>query len=620
MDANSDQHTQLIVRLFFDMAKKDADEKVFCRCCEHYFKDNKGFVLLVFIFYIDAKHLYYYIAGHSNLANHAKNRHNDEVKIKLAEALRGPTRGPMGNYVTVTKIVSAEAKNMFGWIEWIVMADLPLKIVENEFYQKRSNLEPTTYKTLSKHMENLLRLVKENIKRGLPKMFGLIFDGWSCDGEHYIGVFATWVRDDGSVVKRLIACGVQDLPESVEAAAAFGFTADDIGDYLFDVLASYDRDFCALEFLTGDNAYVNGALCTKIEAWIHRSKGIRRRIPLVGCASHKLNLAVQSMCSESKNPVWFAAIARVQAVMVSLKSLKNRIRLAVVTSLNPELRNDTRWRSIYLMLKKYLKLSEETENFRKCSFDRATCNLIPTDDDDDGSEYSTIKNIVRCLKRFDEMCVWLQKDDPSEVKMSKVRFYFDKLLADYPDLRSYLGKDSELVHTKDFDNAISKIQLAADQGKANAHLSADEKATVQLYAETGVVESEAQSDGSDDDDDGEPSFIEEGKNEYESKRTKLQPPYKSTLHISPTSNIVERLFSRCGIIMRPHRRLMDPSTLEMLIMLRFNRDLWDERDIDIVMARNYDVSRNASQATPSPLDMSHDGSSQHAFAGSSSSR
>jgi hypothetical protein len=65
---------------------------------------------------------------------------------------------------------------------------------------------------------------------------------------------------------------------------------------------------------------------------------------------------------------------------------------------------------------------------------------------------------------------------------------------------------------------------------------------------------------------------------------------------------------------------MDPSTLEMLIMLRFNRDLWDERDIDIVMARNYDVSRNASQATPSPLDMSHDGSSQHAFAGSSSSR
>ena len=52
---------------------------------------------------------------------------------------------------------------------------------------------------------------------------------------------------------------VQDLPETVEAAASFGFTADDIGDYLFDVLASYGHDFSSLEFLTGDNAYVNGA-------------------------------------------------------------------------------------------------------------------------------------------------------------------------------------------------------------------------------------------------------------------------------------------------------------------------------------------------------------------------
>ena len=49
-----------------------------------------------------------------------------------------------------------------------------------------------------------------------------------------------------------------------------------------------------------------------------------------------------------------------------------------------------------------------------------------------------------------------------------------------------------------------------------------------------------------------------------------------------------RFFSRCGLIMRPHRRLMDPSTLEMLVMLRFNRDLWDERDVDTVIARNYD--------------------------------
>ena len=58
-------------------------------------------------------------------------------------------------------------------------------------------------------------------------------------------------------------------------------------------------------------------------------------------------------------------------------------------------------------------------------------------------------------------------------------------------------------------------------------------------------------------------------------------------HISATSSILEleRLFSRCGIIMRSHRRLMDPSTLEMLIMLRFNKDLWDVREVDEAMKR-----------------------------------
>ena len=51
--------------------------------------------------------------------------------------------------------------------------------------------------------------------------------------------------------------------------------------------------------------------------------------------------------------------------------------------------------------------------------------------------------------------------------------------------------------------------------------------------------------------------------------------------------------------MCPHRRLRDPSTLEMLVMLRFNRDLWDERDVDTVMARNYDVTRRDSDTPAS---------------------
>ena len=67
------------------------------------------------------------------------------------------------------------------------------------------------------------------------------------------------------------------------------------------------------------------------------------------------------------------------------------------------------------------------------------------------------------------------------------------------------------------------------------------------------------------------------------KKSKVEFPYVDTGHVAGTSAIVEQLFSRCGIVMRPHRRLMDPSTLEMLVMLRFSKDLWDEEVVERAM-------------------------------------
>ena len=67
------------------------------------------------------------------------------------------------------------------------------------------------------------------------------------------------------------------------------------------------------------------------------------------------------------------------------------------------------------------------------------------------------------------------------------------------------------------------------------------------------------------------------------KRRKVVAQYHSTLHVSPTSNVSERLFSRAKLVMRPHRRLMDPSTLETLLMLRMNKDNWNVNVIQHVI-------------------------------------
>lgn len=47
-----------------------------------------------------------------------------------------------------------------------------------------------TRKTFKTRMDKCVKLLEEDITRILPSKFGLMFDGWSEDGVHYIALFA----------------------------------------------------------------------------------------------------------------------------------------------------------------------------------------------------------------------------------------------------------------------------------------------------------------------------------------------------------------------------------------------------------------------------------------------
>ena len=51
-----------------------------------------------------------------------------------------------------------------------------------------------------------------------------------------------------------------------------------------------------------------------------------------------------------------------------------------------------------------------------------------------------------------------------------------------------------------------------------------------------------------------------------------KPAAKYTLHVWGHTVIVESLFSTTGHIMTPSRRRMDPSTFEILLLLKVNKD------------------------------------------------
>ena len=70
-----------------------------------------------------------------------------------------------------------------------------------------------------------------------------------------------------------------------------------------------------------------------------------------------------------------------------------------------------------------------------------------------------------------------------------------------------------------------------------------------------------------------------------SAKVSKQSNYACLNHVSATSNVVERLFSRAKLVMTDQRRSMDPSTLEAILLLRYNHDIWDVYFLDSLVQR-----------------------------------
>ena len=304
--------------------------------------------------------------------------------------------------------------------------------------------------------------------------------------------------------------------------------------------------------------------------------------------------------------------------MVALKHPKNRIRLAAASVLTPEIDQSTRWGSTYTMFTKYLRLYP---SFVECGFPEETKRLIPH-----YAEHEEIITLTEQLKEFQVNSKWLQSTDGAiqingenkiiPVNHFNIRTCFDSLIARYPCMSRHLGKNASIVHSPDFENAITKMQGNLPYSR----LTAAEKKSIEFYVESGEREKE-----SDSDEDASPAFASiaamasaHAEAEQRVKRSRINGQIRSMTHISPTSNIVERLFSNAKLIMTDQRRSMDPSTLETILMLKLNKDLWDARDIERIRRQAAD-ERAAARRASLPTPMSSTSTSVSSGPGASSS-
>jgi hypothetical protein len=66
--------------------------------------------------------------------------------------------------------------------------------------------------------------------------------------------------------------------------------------------------------------------------------------------------------------------------------------------------------------------------------------------------------------------------------------------------------------------------------------------------------------------------------------------HRTTIHVVPQSNLCKRLFSHAKIIMSGRRKHMKPQTLNEVLLLKANRQLWGPGLIQEILndARNVD--------------------------------
>ncbi|KAE9339410.1 hypothetical protein PF008_g11585 [Phytophthora fragariae] len=400
---------------------------------------------------------------------------------------------------------------------------MPLSEVDNELTRDMSKWKAVSSRVLLNNMHHVAKKIGKNLEEILGVCFGVMYDGWSHGCMHYVAVYGVFV-ENGEVRVQLLA--VSPLEEGSQDA--------DAHIKLFDgVLDVYNKKLDMVAFIVGDNCATNQSVATKLG------------VPLVGCASHRFNLAVNRFLADSE-----PLLTQVNTLMSKLSQANNFAQLAEATSLHPIKRNITRWSSNFEMLQRYERIRPQIKTVE------AVEELIPT-----GASYRKLLELLQHMKKFESVT---KKPQGDGIDLADVRLLFDSVIADYPCMCEQLKPTAKIVHSPVFEAAVVK----AINGCA---LSSAEKAAVKRFEEPkrGTKRKERAEDYA-------TQILRAGP----SKRSKTGGRSDGTIYSSllkqlpPTSNACERLFSQCKRVLTPQRTSMLPANFELIMFLRANRNMW----------------------------------------------
>jgi len=315
---------------------------------------------------------------------------------------------------------------------------------------------------------------------------------------------------------------------------------------------------------------------------------------MVGCASHRLNLAIKQWIEEQ--PGVADAIEKVSILMSKASNLKTAARLRELTmahhgvSLKAIKENVTRWTSVFSMVKRYLRIKKQLDD---CEGLEEYALTKP--------EQRLITKVKEDFEIFDMVTTELQGKG---VDLVHVRIQFNTLLSEprYSSMLQYLKSNAEIVHSKHFESGVRKILQGIPY---HGHFSDEEKAAVERLIDRKKLLAQQEAQNSEN----ERALTLKEKPALNMKKRKrgdhhdatedvvrgvgvpgnndaatVGPPYVDVGKlICATSNCCERLFSEAKYIMLPHRRSMSPIVFEALLYLKKNIKFWNVQTVGQAM-------------------------------------
>ena len=349
-------------------------------------------------------------AGFQNLISHLFSYHKDYVADMTSNF------SSLGSFV-----LDKKTETIYGYLEWVIMADLPFTFVENDLTRKFPKLGLLSRSTFMKYLQGVTKEVEMLIKKQLPSKFGLIFDGWtdSSTATHFFAVFAVYPGKNGDAEKHLNAFLPLLQEEDLEANSQI--------EFLDTILRNvYGKSLEKVSALIADNAAVNVKIAQTLG------------VPMIGCYSHRLNLAVQKLLHEKNS------VKRCHEFVKKMSGLKKSAVLRTKTPVRPVLQNDTRWSSSFEMLSRYFELKPFIDTHDR---DLLPLSLSP------GEEHE-LKFLYEMLKDFESVSKSLQQDG---LEFHDARLLFNSLFVMQPPLEYFLGLSSNSVSKfQEFERALLK--------------------------------------------------------------------------------------------------------------------------------------------------------------------